>query len=33
MAKASGKFEGKLRYPGESDEYEKEKLDEVGRLP
>ncbi len=30
MAKESGKFEGKLRYPGESDEYEKDKLDRLG---
>jgi peptidoglycan-N-acetylglucosamine deacetylase len=30
LAKESGKFEGKLRYPGESDEYEKDKLDRLG---
>jgi peptidoglycan-N-acetylglucosamine deacetylase len=30
MAKESGKFEGKLRYPGESDEYEKDNLDRLG---
>lgn len=30
MAKESGKFEGKLRFPGESDEYEKDKLDRLG---
>lgn len=30
MAKASGKYAGKLRYPGESDEYEKDKLDRLG---
>jgi peptidoglycan/xylan/chitin deacetylase (PgdA/CDA1 family) len=29
MAKESGKFGGKLRYPGESDEYEKDKLDRL----
>ncbi len=30
LAKESGRFEGKLRYPGESDEYEKDKLDRLG---
>jgi peptidoglycan/xylan/chitin deacetylase (PgdA/CDA1 family) len=30
MAKESGKFEGKLRYPGEDGEYEKDKLDRLG---
>ena len=30
LAKESGEFEGKLRYPGESDEYEKDKLDRLG---
>jgi len=30
MAKASGKFEGKLRYPAEDGEYEKDKLDRLG---
>jgi hypothetical protein len=30
MAKESGKFEGKLRYPGETGEYEKDKLDRLG---
>ena len=29
LAKESGKFEGRLRYPGESDEYEKDKLDRL----
>ena len=30
LAKESGRFEAKLRYPGESDEYEKAKLDRLG---
>lgn len=30
LAKKSGKFEGKLRYPGEDDVYEKPKLDRLG---
>ena len=30
MAKESGKFEGKLRYPGEDSVYEKDKLDRLG---
>jgi peptidoglycan-N-acetylglucosamine deacetylase len=30
LAKESGRFESRLRYPGESDEYEKAKLDRLG---
>lgn len=30
MAKESGKFEGKLRYPGEDSVYEQDKLDRLG---
>jgi peptidoglycan/xylan/chitin deacetylase (PgdA/CDA1 family) len=30
MAKESGKFDGRLRYPGEDGEYEKDKLDRLG---
>jgi len=30
LAKESGKFEGRLRYPGEDDVYEKPKLDRLG---
>jgi peptidoglycan-N-acetylglucosamine deacetylase len=30
LAKESGKFEGKLRYPAEDGEYEKEKMDKAG---
>ena len=30
LAKESGKFEGKLRYPGEDSVYEKDKLDRLG---
>jgi peptidoglycan-N-acetylglucosamine deacetylase len=30
LAKESGKFEGKLRYPGEDSDYEKDKLDKLG---
>lgn len=30
MAKESGQYEGKLRYPAESDQYEKDKLDRLG---
>ena len=30
MAKESGKYEGKLRYPAEDGEYEKEKMDKLG---
>jgi len=30
LAKESGKFEGKLRYPGEDSDYEKDKLDRLG---
>lgn len=30
LAKTSGRFEDKLRYPGESDEYEKPKLEALG---
>ncbi len=30
LAKESGRFESRLRYPGESDEYEKSKLDRLG---
>lgn len=30
LAKESGKYEGKLRYPGEDGDYEKEKMDQLG---
>ncbi len=30
LAKESGRFEGRLRYPGEDGDYEKEKLDRLG---
>lgn len=30
LAKESGRFESRLRYPGEDDKYEKEKLDRLG---
>lgn len=30
LAKESGKFEGKLRYPAEDGAYEKAKMDELG---
>ena len=29
-AKASGRFDGKLRYPGEDDTYEKPRMDALG---
>jgi peptidoglycan-N-acetylglucosamine deacetylase len=30
LAKESGKFDDIIRYPGESDEYEKEEMDKLG---
>ena len=30
LAKETGKFEGRLRYPGEDDVYEKPVLDQLG---
>jgi len=30
IARASGKFESRLRYPGEDSQYEKAKLDKLG---
>jgi hypothetical protein len=30
LAKATGKYESILRFPGESDKYEKEKIDKLG---
>jgi peptidoglycan-N-acetylglucosamine deacetylase len=30
LAKETGKFDGLLRYPGEDDRYEKQKMDALG---